>query len=416
MAYESYSALLNKFYIGNIEKHLQAIALRSEYSGLRPQISKKLLSLVDLCLPWAARNKLRTNKVVICPNDQSVFKSAKNYIRKYELFNPESVVSRYSFDRDYHTKLPKIDSIRLWYKMLWLAVQSIFDSRASTDVFVCAYRILNTFLGDQKNIKIYIYGRLYQVEYYIAALLLSEVCGLRVTYLIGSGIIYSNKRYTYLPKVDMVAGSIVQVEEIRSLEKQNYFNSRSLHKWGSINETTDSTVKHRTYDIGIYSSGEWARKNGLLRENDINKIIAGLHLTNSRYRVFRSVMEQVVTEFFGLRIKLYMHPFERSLFAKGIIPPYYHFLRNCGVEIDSEMGGSIERIHECSIGISLISTIIYERWDCGLGGYIYNDPDATEKNRLFDPDFLGKFSSFVYSSPEDLVNKLRKDNRIERIH
>ena len=402
-----YCLILKNYNIDNTHSHIKAIKLRDNYRGKKQALKTKLKVLIRFFLK---RNKeidaFSSKSIIVCTSNSQNFDRATKYINQYNKNINYDSMQKYTFNKRKNTNISYRLKIRMLFFFGLLLIKSLFVKEVSASQITRIYNIVYSFFGVQAEI--YIYGRLYSSQYYLAALILSEYFKLNVFYIIGSGLIYANKRYTFLKNCNFICGSKVQLEEIKSLNNEGLFLYKSLKKWGTTSSINFKTEKKYFYDIGIYSCGEWARINGLWRETDLNKIKEGIHHSNKRYVNLYQIMELLFKQVSEKKIIVYMHPFERFLLNNfNIKPPYFTLLDKYCIDVDISGNNSVEKIFECNVGIALISTIIFERLDNDLDGYIFYDPDWSEDDKLFEPGYLGKYEKFVYYSAEDLIKKLQ---------
>ena len=84
------------------------------------------------------------------------------------------------------------------------------------------------------------------------------------------------------------------------------------------------------YDIGIYSSGHWARIDGLYRTLDIKRIKNGEFLNNSLNILFKEIVLKIckIANQNNLTVMVYLHPFEKILYHDhGLKPPYLELIK-----------------------------------------------------------------------------------------
>ena len=95
------------------------------------------------------------------------------------------------------------------------------------------------------------------------------------------------------------------------------------------------------------------------------------YIDNPLYKDFLTMLNFLIrfSKSRSLRIKLYLHPYERSLIKEyDIYPPYLKLINLEGIEIDYEKENSLEKIDESFLGVSIQSSIIIERLMVGLIG------------------------------------------------
>lgn len=294
-----------------------------------------------------------------------------------------------------------------WLSTLWIFIKNIY--------YGDEYLPLVRFTEDWKRKifngqveKVFFYGFIYRPDNYLAALVLSQYVD--VLYVTGSTSFYYNRRYVYLPNVTLVSCSLVQFKEINSLiEKKNIIVKNILLGNPLFDHSSMKDYDIIPYEIGIYSSGEWARENGLWRSYDYNKIRSGQFHKNPYYDVFLSILK-IVTELVNsrkIKAKLYFHPHEKDLYNKqGIMPPYVKILTKNGIDFSFSDEDSWLLLRESKIGVAVLSTIIYERLGLGLDGYLYYNSNEEFISDFFNPSLLGDFEKYFFNNSKELKKKI----------
>jgi len=309
------------------------------------------------------------------------------------------------FDNKIKTRKKK--SFQSWLFTLWLFIKNIFYG----DKYLPLVRLIEDmkrkiFNGRVENV--FFYGFIYRPDYYLAALVLSKYVD--VLYITGSASFYYNRRYVYLPDVTLVSCSLVQYTEISSLiENGSIIIKDKLLGNPLFNQSAMKDFDNFSYDIGIYSSGVWAREGGLLRSFDYKKIRSGHYYKNPYYAIFLSILKTIIDLISSRKIKakLYFHPYEKDLYNNhGIIPPYVRTLKENGIDFSFSDEDSTLLLRESKIGVAVLSTIIYERLGLGLEGYLYYNSNKDFISGFFNPSLLGDFKKYFFKDNKELKKKI----------
>ena len=295
-----------------------------------------------------------------------------------------------------------------WLFTLWLFIKNIF--------YGDKYLPLVRFIEDLKRKifngqveKAFFFARIYRPDYYLAALVLSQYVD--VLYITGSASLYYNNRYIYLPNVTLLSCSLVQYKEINSLiEKRSIIIKDKLLLGNPLfDQSAMKNFDNFSYDIGIYSSGEWAREDGLLCLHDYKKIRSGHFCKNPYYAIFLSILKAIIDLISSrkFKAKLYFHPYEKDLYNNhGIIPPYMRTLKKNGIDFSFSDEESTLLLRESKIGVAVLSTIIYERLGIGLDGYLYYNSNKDFISDFFNPSLLGDFKKYFFKDIKELKKKI----------
>lgn len=222
--------------------------------------------------------------------------------------------------------------------------------------------------------------------------------------------LYRNCRYQHL-RVPVVVTSKVNLHEAEYFREGGTFLATEFVYLPQefLLDTIDLKPQEPVTDIGYFSSGEWARRDGLYQVRDPEVIRSGV-LRGSPYDV---QSEEIVTALadYAKRthhtLVIYPHPFERTLMRDfGITPPYAALADGRWVRIDDVEGAnSRSRIYECHVAVSLQSSFIWERLDLGLDESFIFEWDDQSKNP-FLREALGPYSRVLFRTTNELLGKL----------
>ncbi len=223
--------------------------------------------------------------------------------------------------------------------------------------------------------------------------------------------LYGNQRLLHVP-VTAVVTSRVNVPEAEYFRNSGEFRAETiLYRPGYFVDERPVAVRDESrplYDLGFFSSGDWAREDGLYRARDIEAVRAGRYRGSVYERcaeeVLRWLAEYAATQRRTLRI--YLHPYERELLNEhGIWPPYSGLADGEYISMDVQPGHSRGGFFEVDVAIALRSSTIWQRLDLGLERsfmYAFEDPEVG--NML--PESLGAFRHNVFGTADELFCKL----------
>jgi hypothetical protein len=241
---------------------------------------------------------------------------------------------------------------------------------------------------------------------YVAAALLDDYAP---TVVASNSILFENNRYLYHPDLRLRLCSRLQVPEVASYRALGWMQVREAELWGLEEVLRIDAVPQTapTVDIGLFSSGFWARTETGWRVADIAAIRRGDYHGNRWFRIFWEMLELVAElkrERPGLVVKVYLHPYERRLHAEhGITPPYLPLLDANGIRYELVGGDSLQQFYESRIGLSSQSTIVFDRIHYGLLGFYYAGREAWQP---IAPEFLGEYADMGFKTADELRVKL----------
>ncbi len=258
---------------------------------------------------------------------------------------------------------------------------------------------------------IYVFQSVYPVPYWLITYIHKRT-SIKPIMVMSNTPLKLRARYCHL-NVDNVACTRIQLYETQ------YYNSIGQNRIERVfyypNEFIMDFQKIRpskpTYDIGFFSSGEWARAEGLYRTQDITGIRHGLYCSNIFYKKAEEILEFLVdyVKCKGIVLKIYLHPYERELKNKyKIFPPFFPLVDNKYVLLDEAGDNSREKIYECFSMVALHSTIVWERIDLGLASTFFYEFENQDMN-IHDPNCLGDLKRCVFRNNSELQSCLEND-------
>ena len=222
--------------------------------------------------------------------------------------------------------------------------------------------------------------------------------------------LYRNCRFQHL-RIPVVLTSKVNLHEAEYFHsKRTFLATEFIYKPQEfLLDSIDLEPQDPVTDIGYFSSGEWARRDGLYQVRDPEMVRSGV-LRGSAYDVRADEILRALADYakrVHRTLVIYPHPFERTLIRDfGIMPPYADLVDGAWVRIDDAEGfNSRSRIYECETAVSLQSSFIWERLDLGLdNSFIYEWEDQSKNPFLREA--LGPYARVLFRNTEELLEKL----------
>jgi hypothetical protein len=201
-----------------------------------------------------------------------------------------------------------------------------------------------------------------------------------------------------------------------NLAEADYYRAQGIFRPAAVTyasqefavETHDLPPSKPLFDIGYYSSGEWARREGLYQFEDVADVRRGAFLGNPYERAAAehlAVLAGYAREH-RRTLRIYLHPLERRLLNEhGLEPPYATLADGELVTLDTAEGSSRRTLYDARVAVSLQSSFIWERLDAGLDdSFIYEFPDPAMN--VFERAALGPYARNAFRSPEELLEKI----------
>ena len=173
-------------------------------------------------------------------------------------------------------------------------------------------------------------------------------------------------------------------------------------------DTHDLQPHEARYDIGYYSSGEWARREGLYQVDDVARVRRGALADNPYARAAAAQLEALSAYARRERrtLRIYPHPLERRLRKSGVEPPYAALADGQTVTIDDRADATSRRtMYETQVAVSLQSSFIWERLDLGLeDSFLLELADATMN--VFERAALGRYAQNICRDNDEMIAKV----------
>jgi len=218
--------------------------------------------------------------------------------------------------------------------------------------------------------------------------------------------LYRNCRFLHL-ELPVVLTSAVNLPEVDYFRSRGWFRATEIvyrsQEFGAEVARAEPSV-----DIGFFSSGEWARADGLYQSRDVEAVRAGEFGDNPYARKAQWLVETLAdyAREAGRSLRIYPHPYERRLWTEhGIEPPYAHLSDGERVTIDRSGEHSREKMFEPRAAVSLQSSFIWERLDLGLDASFIFEFQDREMNAYLR-ESLGRYAANVFADDAELRRHL----------
>jgi len=256
--------------------------------------------------------------------------------------------------------------------------------------------------------QVYVFA-LYDRRQYLLLTFLARRTHLKVTAVYQNIPLARNCRHLHIA-VPVVLTSKVSLCEVDYYRERGSFLPLSVTYAGQefIAETHDLEPHAALYDIGYYSSGEWARREGLYQVSDRERIRRGADADNPYARAAAGQLAALVAyaRREGRSLRVYPHPFERDLRRDGIEPPWAALADGATVTIDDGAATSSRRsLYDVRVAASLQSSFIWERLDLGLDASFLHE-FADPAMNAFERAALGPYAANVCRGYEELIEKV----------
>lgn len=257
--------------------------------------------------------------------------------------------------------------------------------------------------------KVYVFA-LYDRRSYLAVSFLHARTRVTVVPVFQNIPLYRNCRFFHMP-IPVVMTSAVSAQEAGYFRDRGEFLASAVtyrpHEF--LLDVARAGQDAPSVDIGYFSTGEWARRDGLYQVRDPEIVRSGVLRGNPYDRATTEVLEALAgyARERHRTLVIYPHPFERTLMSEhGIEPPYAALEDGTWVRIDrSDEPNSRLRVREPRVAVSIQSSFIWERIGLGLDrSYVFEFEDP-ERNP-FLREALGPYERNVYRSTTELMARL----------
>jgi hypothetical protein len=374
------------------------------------------IGVVFFLIPFSLK-KIKTKTIILNGGSNKKAKQLRHYfIKKFTsnksiTFFELGVKTNYFYDALSFSKIFKLIKLTILIQIA-LLTQITKKSTVSINWIFNLYQfIIQLILIEKSQTKVYFFI-LYQMDVYLASLIASEWLDIDINVVASNSLLYNNNRYTYLPNASLIYCSVIQEDEIEMYRNNEWVKVKSKSFWGLEESLYYDKIKKQSpsYDIGIYSAGGWARKSNFLR-NPLKSIKENGSEANLLSDIFENIIFSAIKElkqqFPHLKIIIFPHPHERNLIQRGIEPNYLKELNALSIDFDDSPRDSINKIYEAKIGVTSLSTIIFDRLNYELKGFVFSGKGCHDFN--INPKYLGRYAKMCYDDKDDLKDKVIKE-------
>ena len=392
----------------------KAYILRAKYSfvynnGLSSLLKEKIKNFIKLFLPIFYIRKIPTKIDYLFYDPLTVSNKKRTEYILY--FNDLNAISANYKNYLYFNQYKEIMTFVKNFVVLIIYSNIIFRFDKNSHSRNIQYFTLIAYIDAIKPKKIFFFNFIDTVSYVTSGYLSKYFTNIDVYYIYTQGTLYELCRYDKFENINIVITSKLQKLELEYYIKQKLMiliNSNIIH-WGDDNiKTIETYNKKQIYQIGIYSSADWARTKDFIRASDINKIKEYQYIDNPNYICFNNILSILKYKKYNNKtIKIYLHPFEKELIKKyNIYPPYWQeLITKDNFIIDSNE--DISNFFEAKIAITVASSLAYSRINYNLDTLFF----IPKKNKIglipFPPKKVFKsYDKYIYSSIEEFQTKL----------
>lgn len=222
--------------------------------------------------------------------------------------------------------------------------------------------------------------------------------------------LYGDCRFQHL-RIPVVLTSKVNLHEAEYFRAGGSFLASELVYLPQefLLDTIDLAPTEPVTDIGYFSGGEWALRDGLHPVHDPEIVRSGV-LRGSPDDVQADEIVRALADYAKRTrhtLVIFPHPLEHELMHEsGVTPPYADLADGRWVRIDdADDVGSRNRVYGCKIAVSLQPAIIWERLDLGLEeSFVFEWADQSKN--AFLREALGPDSGMLFRTTDELLAKL----------
>ncbi|MGJ0302814.1 hypothetical protein NG774_05725 [Aliarcobacter cryaerophilus] len=269
------------------------------------------------------------------------------------------------------------------------------------------YYYLRVKLNILKPKKVYIFYS-YLPQSYLIALYSTNILKIDVNYII-SNLINEYLRYTYMQNIHVIFTNALYQNEYESYRTIGWIKNINVKYSIGGNEflINKKILDSFIYDLGYFSSGFWARKDGLYASTNLSEIKKGTY-KNNIYSKRENILLQNIVKIsykYNFTLKIYLHPYEKRLISQyKIYPPYWDIICSKPWIVVNESLESND-FFEAKVGVLLQSSIFYDRWENNLFTLCYQFKNS--KNKLQIPlKYLSRYSVYGFKNLKELEKKI----------
>lgn len=299
-----------------------------------------------------------------------------------------------------------------WLRGIWWSLLGLFDWSERRYAWLAgALSDILLFKRLHRELRhVYVFA-MYDRRQYLLLTFLARHTSLEATVVYQGMPLARNCRHLHL-QVPVVLTSRVNLIEVDYYRQKGEFLSTNVSYASQYNILDLHGLRPHdpTYDIGYYSSGEWARRDGLYQAADVARVQAGEFQDNAYARAAAEQLEALTAYVLHERrtLRIFPHPFERRLMQDhDVVLPYAALADGVTVTIDTNGGNSRRSMYDVRVAVSLQSSFIWERLDLGLEASYMHEFADPEMN-VFEKAALGRYAVNVCPTTDDLIAKVSR--------
>jgi hypothetical protein len=388
----------------------------NERHHLRLLIKDRILFLlISFCFPLIVRihrDRLRdTQNVLLEPSDNPTSVQAYSYFIKK---NAGLDASPYHWKRGIFIRDTSdlLAILKAWLRIVRISMSVMFIGHNLPMIEIWKFNICMIQMRLDKPRQVYVVDYSNIVSY-LLVLSLREASA--VFYIPTNSNLDAYMRYGYFQDVSIILTSPLLVEQLDYLQKRGWIKlvNTNVESRGSLfsiyHDQLSKTIK---YDLGFFSSGEWARTRGIFNVYVRSEILENLKHSNEFWVLSETVISHLVNfvRANNLKLKIFLHPYERYLISEQeIYPPFVEFVDNKNVFMSADFSANISNFFEARIGVTTISSIVFDRAAYGLETLFYvrgRDSAKLHDGLFYNRDHIKSVSKNAFENIEQLDDNL----------
>ncbi|MCK4822253.1 hypothetical protein KA005_41200, partial [bacterium] len=252
-----------------------------------------------------------------------------------------------------------------------------------------------------------------QAEHYLLTVALPKWT--KVTYIPTNSRLLEYMCYGYFANLCIVLTSPPQLDELNYCINRGWIKlvNTKVERWSHLFLAHSIQFSRMAvYDLGFFSSGEWARRKGWFRTYDIQEIREKIKDDNEYWKLAEDVLKFLVNyvRYHDLKLKIFLHPFEKDLVRQfGLYPPFADFVDGKNIFISDDYNTYSSNFFEAKVGVITISSILYDRLQFNMETYFYSPKQGLWsglKPSYYHKKCLPTFADYAFENLDELGKKL----------
>lgn len=277
--------------------------------------------------------------------------------------------------------------LRAWIRIVLISLSVMFVRHNLQLVELWKFNIFMIQMALDKPRHVYVVDYTSVVSYLLVVSLRKLA---KVYYIPTNSNLDAYMRYGYFEDVHIVVTSPLLAEQLDYFEERGWIKlvNTTVERWGSLFSIYhDQLQQEPRFDVGFFSSGEWARTKGMFNVYTRDEVLENMKQSNEFWELSELVISQLLSFVarHNLTFKVFLHPYERFLINEyGIYPPYAKYVDNKNVFMSEDLESGISNFFEARVGITTVSSIVYDRAAYGLETLFYvPDPNSSKFHDRF---------------------------------